>query len=283
MGQYCYPLAAVRPQAGTLGPSLPTGYSAWLTAASAVANPTATDKSAVSALLASMAANNFLLTDFDYIYLMIGTNGSDTSTQRYNQKRINLVKPGTFDATITNPNASGHVSTGTLGNNSMYWDTGLNTSTRTVDRTNAASWGVINSSLNSDAGSPTVNSGWEDGTNTGYLQIDRHEETQSVYNYGNGSFTIAITTPPKLYWINCQSNNAIGYLGATSQKSVASANKSFGTRSIYIFGVNAAGTASYLSKSTIAMSWHGRNFSAGDITNWYSIWQTFMTVYGVAI
>lgn len=265
----------------TTDATIPAGYTAWLAAASAVANPTNTDKAAVSALLTSMAANGFLLADFDYIYLMIGGASGDTATQRYNQKRINLVNPGTFDATIINPNASGHLAGGTQGNNFMYWSTGLSAATRLVNRTNNSSWGALYYANSAGGGSIPCEGGWEDGANTSYLQGNYSSGTRSyIYYGGSGSPAISpVISGPCLYYSNDVSNTHEVFVNATSKGTGAAGLKTLGaTVPDTVFS---AGASYYRSEATLAMRWHGRSFNSTERTNWYAMWQTFMAAYSV--
>lgn len=260
----------------------PPGYNAWIAAVTAAgATPTATDTAAVSALLTSMAANNFLLADFDYIYLMIGSNPADTATNRYNQKRINLANPGTFDATVNSPNASGHTASGTLGNASMYWDTGLSSSTRLVNRTNNASWGCI-ATTDSTVAVGSVG-GWEFvGGNVGYFILKQGANCVVQYGTPGSSATAATPTTPCMFYMNAPSNSFNVYRNTTSISSSSSVSATLSTRSDYVFGSNNA-PAGYQTDATLALRWHGRSFTAGERTAWYTIWQTFMAAYSVTI
>lgn len=260
----------------------PPGYITWLNAVLAAgATPTSTDTTTVKATLASMKAYNFLLAELDYIYVAIGSNPSDTSTNRYNQKRINLVNPGTFNAIVYNPNDSGHASNGTLGNKSMYWDTGYNSSTRAVNRTNAASWGEIIVSLGT--GPIPVDGGWEDGGNTGYMQPYYPAGSATVFAYGGGSGLVPVITAPYLYYSNVSGGIVEGFANTTSKTTSSAGTRTVGTRSIYHFGVNSAGSAVYKSDCVSAMTWHGRNFNSTDRANWYAIWRDHVAAYSVAI
>lgn len=265
------------------GSALPPGYSAWLAAASAVANPTATDKSAVQTLLTSMNNGGFPITDFDYIYLMIGTSGSDTATQRYNQKKINIVNPGTFDATITLPNASGHVAGGTAGNKLMYWNTGYNSSTRLVDRTNNASMGhVVTTLAPTDI---TIDQGWDNGaSNLGFV-ISRYNASLALWAYGAGSGATAVpTAAPVMPWVNMLANTQTGYANTTSKNTDTPLFKSIGAVSNWIFSSDTAGVPDRTTDATLAFAWHGRAMASGaENTAWYTIVQTLMATYGVTI
>jgi hypothetical protein len=269
---------------GQMLSSAPAGYDAWLAAVTAAgATPTATDTAAVSALLTSLASAGFLLADFDYIYLMIGSNPADTATNRYNQKRINLVNPGTFDATITNPNASGHVATGTQGNASMYWDTGLNTGTRITNRDNNASWGCAVTAFPDNG---AADGGWEANASiTGYMFSK--STTNSFMQYGLNSLGSMVTqcVPPCLFYGNSPSSSTTIYSNTTSLGAAATATTAqLAARSSYIYTTNFANTGVVpRSNGTYAMHWHGRSFSAGERTAWYSIWQTFLAAYSVTI
>lgn len=272
----------------TTDATIPAGYTAWLAAAAAVANPTVVDKSAVQALLTNMASYSFLLADFDYIYLMIGGAAGDTSTQKYNQKRINLVNPGTFDATITNPNASGHAAGGTVGNSAMKWNTGLSAATRQVDRTNNSSWGAIYYANSGGGGGAPCEGGWEDGGNASYSYL------QGLYTAGNKTVVsyassghpniIPPFTGPKLVYSNDVSNTHEVFIGSSSQGTGAVGVKTLGsTVADMVFGINTSGGGYLFSDATLSMRWHGRSFNSTDRTNWYTIWQTFMAAYSVAI
>lgn len=260
-------------------------YNAWLSRVIALgATPPTATKTAVAAFYAALAAAGFVMADFDYMYLMIGENSGDTSANKYNQKRVNLASPGTLDAVITNPNASGHSGSGTVGNNSMYWNSGYSSSTMTVDRKDNASWGVITTSA------PSQNNAFTSmgiQTSGHYIRAGYGDRRWAAYGNPDSYTAIAAQTFPKLYY--AQTTGAAGsdlYDGVTPiawQVETGSVPASLGANPFFVFGTNNGGSPNQLTDETIAFAWHGRGLSTGERSSWYSMLQTLMAAFSVTI
>ncbi len=114
------------------GVSVPDNYAAWLAAAEAVSSPTAALKTAMLALYQGLIDTGLwdLWEGTDsFFYNCLGTNPADTDNERYALATINLISPGTFDATAFNQNNPGLADDGIAGDGAMYWTTGLNATT----------------------------------------------------------------------------------------------------------------------------------------------------------
>jgi hypothetical protein len=257
-------------------------YSAWLSRATTLgATPPSATKDAIYTFYTSFFNNGFALSDFDFLYLTIGENGSDSSTNKYNQKRINIVNPGTFDATIYNANSSGHQSNGTQGDGSMYWDTGFNSSTRLVDRgASSVTMGAVE----------TVT---DDNTH-GYNSVMGDEDVWKVamrdyfsnMNYG-GALASVLTneTAPAMYYIEVVSGAGTPYRNASSNGSCSGTGTSIGSHSLYCFGQNNGSESPFgRTYGTLTLFWHGKALNGGsDRSNWYSMIQTLMSSFSVTI
>lgn len=254
---------------------------AWYARAVALgASPPAATRAAVLAFFTSFFAAGFALADFDYIYLMIGEASGDTSASKYNQKRVNLVNPGTFDATVVNPNASGHAALGTLGDLSMYWDSGYNSGSAPVSRTGNASSGIVigahgTGSADCYAGAIAAPS---------HIIQGRYAAGQSYYYYGGSAATNlgAPAAAPNMFWGNIITSVKV-YNNTTEIFDSATGTEAPSAGSIYLFGFNNSGTPSQRCNVTLSLAWHGRSLSAGERTSWYTMIQTLMAAFGVTI
>jgi len=258
----------------------PAGYDAWLaqTIALGATAPTAT-KNAVKQFFADFATAGFGLSDFDYLYLMIGEASGDSSANQYNQKRVNLVNPGTFDATVSNPNSSGHGAAGTVGNASMYWDTGFRAATALVNRAGNASFGLIPTNISS--GSGVTDMGVLTVPNA-ILQPNYAGGTYAYYG-GSGIINPALVTAPCLFYLNMVSNVTTLYRNATSLATNSSGTGAVPVNNVYVFGFNNNPAASQVSNHTLAAAWHGRSMNSTERTAWYSMLQTLMADFSVTI
>jgi hypothetical protein len=263
----------------------PPGYEGWLSRTLALgATPVDGTKNSVRQFFADFAAAGFALSDFDYAYLMIGENPADTSTNKYNQKRVNLFNPGTFDATILNPNASGHGALGTVGNVSMYWNTGYNSATRSVDRKNNASWGAVATAVPTP-GFIYTTMGVQ--TSNHYLRAGYGDRRWAAYGTSESYTAIVAETFPSLLY--AQTTGAAGsdlYWNTTFrgwQVESAEVPVAIGASSWFIYGVNNSGSPSQLTDETLAFAWHGRGLSAGERDAWYTMLQRLLSALGVTI
>lgn len=251
---------------------------AWYTRAVTLgAAPPAATRNAVKAFFASFFAAGFVLADFDYIYLMIGEASGDTSANKYNQKRVNLAKPGTFDATVVNPYSSGHTAAGTLGDKSMYWLTGAKQST-IPDRSLNGSLGMVCTALNDN----TTNS-----EHAFFLTHYSRCRYSGVLwgNYGSSDMIGgAAQAVPSMLYSMATGTDAYVYENTTQRLTSATDPTDVPDIDASLFAMYNGSAAFQQSNATLAFAWHGRGFlSAGDRTAWYTMVQTLMAAFGVTI
>lgn len=262
------------------GVSPAASESAWYARAVALgASPPAATRAAVLAFFTSFYAAGFLAADFDYIYLLIGEAAGDTSTNKYNQKRVNLIAPGTFDATVFNPNASGHTAAGTLGDLSMYWLTGAKQST-IPDRSGNGSIGAVCTAVPSGV------------TNTDHAFFINHYN-RSKYSgnlmgaYGGTDMTaspaVAAAVPSMIYAV-ATGTDAYLFENTTQRQTTTTDPVDVPDIDSSLFAMYNGTVPFQQSDCKLAFAWHGRGFaSAGDRTAWYTIVQTLMAAFGVTI
>lgn len=267
-----------------LGNSYPAIYTTWLNRVVALgATPPDATKAAVGTFYSALVAAGFTMNDFDYMYLMIGENSGDTSANKYNQKRVNLASPGTLDATVTNPNASGHSASGTVGDTSMYWDTGfVNSGGHSgASRNQNASAGIV-----STAASVGAAGYCECGTITApaFIMQTRYLAGESYTYYGGSATTnlVSIAVPALILMnittdVNTYRNNGASIYTSASGSELAP------TTNVYLFGFNNGGTPSQRTNGTIAFAWHGRSMSAGERTSFYNAVKALMAAFSVTI
>ena len=257
-----------------------TAEAAWYARAVALgASPPAATRSALVTFYGSLFSAGFALADFDFMYLMIGENSGDTSTNKYNQKRVNLVAPGTFDATIISANASGHTATGTLGNATMYWRTGFNSTTRTVNRgADNTTLGVVATAVGVALSTAAA------GCNDTHRILPRLVEATSYATYGGSNASAVTSASPQLIYGEATSSLMRLYRGSTQIGTSASTNTALPTSDIAVFGQWNGTSAFQLSDETYAFAWHGRALTGtNERTNFYAAVQALMAAFSVTI
>ena len=251
---------------------------AWYNRAVALgASPPAATRTAMTTFYNSLFAAGFALSDFDFMSVLIGVAAGDTATNKYNQARVNLVNPGTFDWTVTNANASGHSATGISGDGSMYWLNGYRSSTMSVARKASASFGVY-CHTNGNAAGATTPIGIGDGSHIvrpGYTN-QRHG------SYGTNTLITVATAGTGLIWIETNGTADLTlYDDGTSIGTDADDPSTIPDISASLFSLYNGTVAFQHSSDKLQFCWHGKGFSsAGQRTSFRIAVVALLTALG---
>jgi hypothetical protein len=277
---------------GVTGRQVPAGgpgvdaYDAWLTRVEALgATPTVTTKTAVRTFLIGLHADGLLVpnqTGTNFLYHLCGTNGADSTANRYNQARVNLLQPGTLDATVNSANASGLADSGITGDGSMYWSTGVNPSTHFGSRLDdvaliAAITGTLDGNEIADIG----NEGSHATVARWHAALD-----QTFYGVVNNQLLSSAnaSNAAGLFTTTSQGGTVRTYKGSTEQATAARTGNTLANQEILCF----ARTANLGGPMAISSRKYGAfgvmsGLTAGQMTSLYSRLQTLLAANGASI
>lgn len=259
-------------------------YLAWLARATALgANPSAQKKVAITAFLTGLAADGLLApnqTGANAIYVLVGTNAADSAPNRLNEARVNVVQPGTFDATITSPVGAGNIlDAGITGDGTMYWDSGITPSTHYTGRLDdvsiaAAITGSMVSLNVADCGNETsheIVAKWGDANF--YSQLDGQLLTSA-----NASAVAG------LYTATSQGGTVRDYIGGTQQQTAARSGTTLPALNLLCFArTQSTGSPGSWSSRQYGLFAFLQGMTAAQVTAFYARVQTLLAGYGVTI
>lgn len=251
---------------------------AWYNRAVALgASPPAATRTAMTTFYNSLFAAGFALSDFDWMSVLIGVAAGDTATNKYNQARVNIVNPGTFDWTVNSANASGHTATGIVGDGSMYWLNEYKSSTMSVDRKGSASFGVY---INTNGAPVGLTTPIGIGAGTHLVRGGYAGQTQGAYGADTLCFTGSAGTG--LIWVETNGTDALNlYDDGTS---VATDNDDPATipdLSASLFSLYNGTNPFQISSDKLQFCWHGRGFADDtERTAFRTAVETLLTALG---
>jgi hypothetical protein len=267
--------------------STPSAYSAWLARVTALgASPTATKTAAMQAFFASLESDGLLAPNqsgANALYILVGTNTSDTATNRLNEARVNLFQPGTYDATVNSPVGAGSLDdTGITGDGAMYWSTGINPSTHFGARLDdvsllAAITGSVTGNFIADMG----NEGSHGLVCRWHVPLD-----ETFYSLVNAQLHAPANTSgtAALFTATAEGGTYRSYKGSTQQATAARSGTTLSNQELICFArTSNAGPPSSFSSRKYGAFGITSGMDAGDVAALYGHLQTLLAVFGATI